>query len=79
MRTLPQRLSKLTLVALSLLASLPLLMAVPAFADDYPGGTTGAAVMGAFFLVMLVIMIAAYVYFEHQVVGFLIRFQATVE
>ena len=61
MRTLPRRRSTLMVVALSLLASLTLLTAVPVFADA-PSGTQ-AAVMGVMFLFMFVIFVAAYIYF----------------
>jgi magnesium-transporting ATPase (P-type) len=62
MRTNARRQSKLTVIALSLLASLTLLIAVPVFADG-PSGAQ-AAVMGVVFLVVALIAIAAYVYFS---------------
>src|SRR5579863_2407004 len=60
MRLLPQHQSRLRVVALSFLASLALLTAVPVFADDssVAGAAMGVAFMGVFFL----IAIAAYVY-----------------
>jgi hypothetical protein len=61
MRILPQRRSTLKVAALSLLASLTLLTAVPLFADE-PSGPQMAA-MGAAFLFIGVIFIAAYIYF----------------
>ena len=61
MRTLPRRRSNLMVVALSLLASLTLLTAVPVFADA-PSGPQVMA-MGAAFLFLFVIFIAAYIYF----------------
>jgi hypothetical protein len=48
-------------VALSLLASLTLLMAVPVFADA-PNGAAGLAVAGAFFLVFFVVFVVFYIY-----------------
>ena len=62
MRTLPLCRSTLMVVALSVLASLALLTAVPVFADE-PSGAGGAIAAGAAFLVMLVIVAAVYVYF----------------
>ena len=61
MRTLPRRRSTLMVVALSVLASLALLTAIPVFADAPSGAQTAA--LGVMFLVMFVIAIAAYVYF----------------
>ncbi len=61
MRTLPQRRSTLMVVALSVLASLALLTAVPVFADE-PSGPQVMAI-GVAFLFMFVIAIAAYIYF----------------
>ena len=61
MSMFPQRRSTLRVVALSFLAILTLLMAVPVFADE-PSGAQAAAV-GVAFLVMAVIGIAAYIYF----------------
>jgi len=61
MRTVPQRQSKLTLAAMSLLASLTLLVAVPLFADDSNGAS--AAVAGVAMLIFAVIGIGLYVYF----------------
>jgi hypothetical protein len=60
MRILPQRQSTLKVIALSFLASLILLTAVPLFADDSSaaGAAMGVAFMGVFFL----IAIAFYVY-----------------
>src|SRR5271157_380476 len=63
MRSLPQRRSKLTLIALSIFAGLTLLAAVPVFADEPSGSGAGAAAMGAAFLFMFVILAAVYVYF----------------
>lgn len=63
MRTLPQSRSTLMLIALSLLASLTLLAAVPLFADDSGPGAAGAVMAGAMFLVMLLVFAAVYVYF----------------
>ena len=60
MRTLPRRRSTLKVVALSVLASLALLAAVPVFADE-PSGAQVAA-MGAVFLVMFVVAAAFYIY-----------------
>jgi hypothetical protein len=62
MKTLPGRRSTLKTVAISFLASLTWLMAVPLFADE-PSGAAGAAMAGGFFLVMLVVFAAFYVYF----------------
>lgn len=53
MRTLPQRRSTLMVVALSVLASLALLTAVPVFADE-PSGPQVMAI-GVAFLFMFVI------------------------
>jgi hypothetical protein len=61
MRIFPQRRSTLRVVALSVLAGLTLLTAVPAFADE-PSGAQFAA-MGAAFLLMFAIFAAVYVYF----------------
>ena len=61
MRMVSQRQSKLTLAAMSLLASLTLLVAVPLFADDSSGAS--AAVAGVAILIFAVIGIALYVYF----------------
>ena len=61
MRVLPKRLSALKYVAVSMLASLLLLTAVPLFADD--SGAAGAAMAGVFMLVMLAFVAAFYVYF----------------
>jgi magnesium-transporting ATPase (P-type) len=62
MRTLPRRRSTLKVVALSLLACLTLLTAVPLFADE-PSKPQAVAI-GVGILVMLVIFAAAYVYFS---------------
>lgn len=69
MRTLPRSRSKLALVVLSVVTSLPLLAllaAVPLMADDDSGsaaaGVAGVAAMGAMFLFMAVIAIGLYVY-----------------
>jgi hypothetical protein len=69
MHTVPRRRSKLTLVVLSLVSSLPLLAllaAVPLMADDDSGGTAagvaGIAAMGVMFLFIAVIGIGLYVY-----------------
>lgn len=64
MQTLPRRRSKLALVVLSVIASLPLLAAVPLMADDSSGaaGVAGIAAMGAMFLFIAVIGIGLYVY-----------------
>ena len=61
MRTLPRRRSTLKIVALSLLASLTLLTAVPVFADE-SSGAAGAMVAGAVFLVMFVVFAVFYIY-----------------
>lgn len=61
MKILPQRRSNLMVVALSLLASLTLLAAVPVFADE-PSGAQALAMGGAFLFIFL-IAIAAYIYF----------------
>jgi hypothetical protein len=61
MKQVPQAPSKLKLAALILLSSLTLLAAVPLFADQ-PSGAQAAA-MGAAFLIVLIVGIAAYVYF----------------
>jgi len=63
MQIVPRRRSKLALVVLSLLASIPLLVAVPLMADDNMPGVAGAAVAGVFFLFMFAIFAAIYVYF----------------
>ena len=60
MRFLPQHLSKLKVAALSILATLVLVPAIPLFADESSG--QGAAMGGAFMLVFVLIAIAAYVY-----------------
>ena len=60
MRTLPRRRSILPVVALSILASLTLLTAVPVFADGPSGAQAAAA--GIAFLFMGVIFIAGYIY-----------------
>lgn len=60
MRTLPRRRSTLMVVALSVLASLTLLIAVPVFADAPTGAQ--AAVMGVMVLFMLAFAAAAYIY-----------------
>jgi hypothetical protein len=57
-----QRKSKLTIAALSTLASLTLLTTVPLFADQ-PTGAQAAAI-GAVILTILVFAAAAYVYFS---------------
>ena len=65
MQIVPQRRSKLALFVLSVLASLPLLAAVPLMADDDSSavaGAAGVAAMGAMFLFMAVIGIGLYVY-----------------
>jgi len=62
MRALPLSRSTLKKVALSLLASLTLLIAIPAFADD-SSGAAGAMAAGAVFLVMLVVFAVFYIYF----------------
>jgi hypothetical protein len=62
MQIVPRRRSKLTLLVLSLLASLTLLAAVPVFADEPSGAAFAAA--GIAFLFMAVIGIALYVYFS---------------
>jgi hypothetical protein len=65
MSVFPQRRSTLRVVALSFLAILTLLMAVPVFADE-PSGPSGAqaAAMGVALLVMVVIGLAFYIYFS---------------
>jgi hypothetical protein len=65
MSVFPQRRSTLRVVALSFLAVLPLLMAVPVFADEssMPSGAQAAA-MGVAFLVMAVIGLTFYIYFS---------------
>jgi hypothetical protein len=60
MRTLARRRSTLTFFALSVIASLTLFAAVPAFADG-PSGAQAAA-MGVAFLFMGVIFVAFYIY-----------------
>lgn len=60
MKALPNRLSALKYVALSMLVSLSLLTAVPLFADD--SSTAGAAMAGVFMLVMFGFLAAFYVY-----------------
>jgi hypothetical protein len=62
MRTIPPRRPKLAKVALSLLAVLTFMLAIPLFADER-GGTSVAAA-GVAFLVIGVIGIAFYVYFS---------------
>jgi hypothetical protein len=62
MRIVPRRRSELTVVVLSLLATLSLLAAVPVFADE-PNGAAAAAVGVAMFLFFAVIAIGIYVYF----------------
>ena len=61
MRALPKHVSALKYVAVSMLASVLLLTAVPLFADD--SSTAGAAMAGVFMLVMFGIAAAFYVYF----------------
>ncbi|MGD1103402.1 MAG: DUF5684 domain-containing protein [Terriglobia bacterium] len=61
MSRLPKRRSNLMVVALSILASLTLLTAVPVFADE-PSGAQFAA-MGVAFLFMFVIFAVFYIYF----------------
>jgi hypothetical protein len=61
MKRLPPRRSKSAIVALSLLAAFTLLTAVPMFADA--PGAAGVMAMGAAFLFMFVVGIAAYIYF----------------
>ena len=63
MQIVSQRRSKLALLVLSLLASLPLLVAVPLMADDNMPGVAGAAVAGVLMLFMLAMFAAVYVYF----------------
>ena len=60
MKTLPQSRSKLMVVALSILSSLTLLIAVPAFADE--PSAAPFAVMAAVSLFMFVLFIGAYIY-----------------
>ena len=62
MRVLPKRLSTLKIGAVSVLASLGLLAAVPLFADDYPSAAPAAAA-GIMIMVMLVFFAAIYIYF----------------
>ncbi len=59
MRTLPRRRAKLMFVALSLLASLTLLTAVPVFAQEVPGGEAVAAL---FYGMLIVIFIPFWIY-----------------
>jgi hypothetical protein len=65
MSVFPQRRSTLRVVALSFLAILTLLMAVPVFADE-PSGPSGAqaAALGVAVLVMVVVGLAFYIYFS---------------
>ena len=62
MKSLPRLRSKLMVVAVSSIASLLLLTAVPVFADGPPSGAAIAA-MGVLMLVMFVFAAAFYVYF----------------
>ena len=61
MKNLPKRTSKLRVIALSMLACLTLLTAVPVFGDE-PSGAGGAAMGVVFFLYIAVIGIAGYIY-----------------
>jgi len=61
MSRFPQRRSTLMVVALSILASLTLLTAVPMLAQETSGAQVAA--MGAAFLFMFVIFVAFYIYF----------------
>ena len=60
MRAVPQRRSTLMVVALSVLASVALLTAVPVFADVPTGAQ--AAVMGVMFLFMFLVFAVFYIY-----------------
>ena len=62
MRALPERLSTLKVLALSILAGLGLLAAVPVFADDYPNAAPVAA-MGFVMVFMFLFILVVYVYF----------------
>src|ERR1035441_8330453 len=59
MRTIPRRQPKPIRVALTILACLTLLAAVPLFAQEVPGGE---ALAGPFYL-MVAVFIVAYIYF----------------
>jgi uncharacterized membrane protein YhaH (DUF805 family) len=61
MKPFPRRRRSPMVVALSLLASLTLLLAVPVFADT-PNGAAGAAMAGAFLLVFCVVFVLFYIY-----------------
>ena len=62
MRALPRSRSTLKKIALSLLATLTLLTAIPVFADD-SSGAAGIMAAGAVFMVMLVVFAVFYIYF----------------
>jgi magnesium-transporting ATPase (P-type) len=62
MKALPRRRSIPVSVALPLLSSLALLLAVPAFAQEGPS-TAQFAAMGAMFVVMMVFFVAIYIYY----------------
>jgi uncharacterized membrane protein len=59
MQTLPPRRSKLVVVALSILANVTLLTAVPLYAQEVPGGETVAVL---FYAMLIVIVIPSYIF-----------------